>query len=60
MKVVDDIFGLDVQKALQVGKVRLKRPIRQQVLEVTRVRRHVGTAAAGQCEGVLEFRADRQ
>src|SRR5450759_3985647 len=60
MHVVDDVLGLYVEQPLQVREVRLEGAVRQQVLEIARVWRHVGAAAPGQREGVLEFRADRQ
>ena len=60
MHVVDDVLGLDVKQALEVGQVRFEGPVCQQVLEIAGVRRHVGAAAPGQSEGVFEFRADRQ
>ena len=60
MQVVGDVDRLDVEQASQMREVRLEGPIRQQILEVAGVRRHVSAPAARQREGVLELGADRQ
>jgi len=60
MKVVGHVFGLYLQQATEVGEVHLEGLVRQQVLEIARMRRHAGTRATRQREGVLELRANRQ
>ncbi len=60
MQVVDHVGRIHVEQPHEVGQVRLEGAICEQVLEVARVRRHVGPSPASQRERVLELGAHRQ
>ena len=60
MEIVGHVFRLEVEEPREMRQVRLERVVREQVLEIARVRGHVGAPAARQGECVLELRAHCQ